>query len=449
MGYQLFSEEWAVEFCKMLNSNEAYRAQSAGWESPLILRLIDGKEDQAVFLDLWHGRCRSARPCTDSDFERADYVVSARREVWFLLYRQKMDPVYALMRGKLKLEKGSLVRLMKFTGAAKELLASASAVVTEFDMDETGPAEPAVADTGSAHSGSVGNGSPVRSARGLNGLDFESFPMRLYQKAKKLGVWNPSDIHFEADREDWRSFDALEQEVLLHLTSLFLAGEEAVTEDLLPLMMAVSREHRVEEELYLTSFLWEEGKHTEFFNLFLREIGAGDTDLSRFHGPPYKQLFYVELPRSMNRLLDDPSPVAQLEASVTYNMIVEGVLAETGYHAYYEMLERNDLLPGLRQGIGHLKRDESRHIAYGIYLLSRLVSEHPGLWEALERRMQELLEIALNVINDIFDTYDELPFGLKKETFVNYAMSQFGKRLDRIESSGNSGREELLDSFDE
>ncbi|MCB0259558.1 MAG: ribonucleotide-diphosphate reductase subunit beta, partial [Calditrichaeota bacterium] len=96
--------------------------------------------------------------------------------------------------------------------------------------------------------------------------------MRLYHKAKKFGIWNPQDIDLQRDREDWQSLSDLEKEVLLHLTALFQGGEEAVTLDLLPLIMVIAKERRIEEELYLTTFLWEEAKHTEFFRRFLDEV---------------------------------------------------------------------------------------------------------------------------------------------------------------------------------
>ena len=165
--------------------------------------------------------------------------------------------------------------------------------------------------------------------------------MRLFEKAKRYGIWNPSEIDFRQDREDWLRLTPLEQEVLLHLTSLFQAGEEAVTGDILPLMVAMSREGRIEEQMYLTTFLFEEAKHTDFFRRFLDEVADVHEDLSRYSSPNYRTLVYDALPAAMNRLLDDASPAAQVRASVTYNMIVEGVLAETGYHAYLTALERN------------------------------------------------------------------------------------------------------------
>lgn len=277
-------------------------------------------------------------------------------------------------------------------------------------------------------------------ARGLNR---ELPPMRLYEKAKKLGIWNPSDIDLTQDKLDWAGFTNQEKDLCLLLLSLFVAGEEAVTLDLLPLIQAIAQEGRIEEEMYLTTFLFEEAKHTDFFRRFLDEIAEAKVDLSSYHGDNYRQLFYESLPEALNALRSDPSPASQIRASVTYNMIVEGVLAETGYQAFFTMLERNDLCPGLRKGISLLKQDESRHIAYGVYLLSRLMAEHPDEWEGLQTQMNVLLPSAIGVIGDAFARYDLVPFGLVEDDFVNYAMSQFSKRFDRLEKARGASLDEI------
>ena len=263
--------------------------------------------------------------------------------------------------------------------------------------------------------------------------------MRLYEKAKRLGTWDPCAIDFSRDREDWAGLAELEQTVVLQLTSLFQAGEEAVTLDLLPLVLAIASEGRLEEELYLTTFLFEEGKHTQFFRRFLDEVAGSPDWLDHFHTPTYRVIFEEELPRSMQTLLTDRSPVAQARAAVTYNMVVEGVLAETGYHSYHRMLQEADLMPGLRSGLVHVKQDESRHIAYGVYLLARLTAEHDGVWNAIEQRMNELLPLALATVSETFDPYEVPPFGLNEEEFVEYATSQFQKRLARIERARRQG----------
>lgn len=275
------------------------------------------------------------------------------------------------------------------------------------------------------------------------GLNRDLPPMRLYEKAKKLGIWNPSDIDLTKDKQDWAGFSDEEKDLCLLLLSMFVAGEEAVTLDLLPLIQAVAQEGRIEEEMYLTTFLFEEAKHTDFFRRFMDEVAEAGVDLSRFHGDNYRQLFYEALPEALNALRSDPSPASQIRASVTYNMIVEGVLAETGYQAFFTMLERNDLCPGLRKGISLLKQDESRHIAYGVYLLSRLMAEHPDEWDNMQMQMNMLLPSAIGVIGDAFARYEVVPFGLKEDDFVNYAMSQFSKRFERLEKARGASLDEI------
>lgn len=277
-----------------------------------------------------------------------------------------------------------------------------------------------------------------------HGLNRQTPPMRLFEKAKKLGIWNPSDIDFTQDKQDWQTLSPDEQDLVLRLTSLFVAGEEAVTLDLLPLMMAVAKEGRIEEEMYLTTFLWEEAKHTDFFDRFLSDVlGIQGEDLTHYHSASYNQIFYEALPAALDHLTVDQSPEAQLIASVTYNMIVEGVLAETGYHVYYSIFENRGIMPGNLQGITKLKQDESRHIAYGIFLISRLVSENPELWTIAEARMNSLLMPAIGVINEAFAAYDPVPFGLQIDDFVGYAMMQFQKRMGRIEKAQDATLEDI------
>jgi ribonucleoside-diphosphate reductase beta chain len=276
----------------------------------------------------------------------------------------------------------------------------------------------------------------VREAfRTTSGLRVESLPMRLYEKAKRLGTWDPSTIDLARDADDWARMTDDERIAIEQISALFLVGEEAVTLDLLPLVLAIAREGRLEEELFLTTFLFEEGKHTQFFRRFLDEAAGSPPDLDQWITPSYRTLFMEELPRSMNALLEDPSPAAQARAAVTYNMIVEGVLAETGYQVYHDAVEARGLLPGLVEGLAHVKRDESRHIAYGVYLLSRLVAADPDVWAVVQARMEELLPVALAFVEESFGPYpdQETPFGITLDQVVGWATSQFQKRYDRIE----------------
>jgi ribonucleoside-diphosphate reductase beta chain len=275
------------------------------------------------------------------------------------------------------------------------------------------------------------------------GLQRQSPALRLYEKAKRLGIWNPSDIDFSQDRADWLRLAPEEQDLIWRLTAMFQAGEEAVTLDLLPLIMAVAGEGRIEEEMFLTTFLFEEAKHTDFFDRFLREVTGAPAELSHYHTDNYRTLFYEALPAALQALRHDVSPGAQARASTTYNMIVEGVLAETGYHAYHAVLARNAIMPGQQEGVRLLKQDESRHIAYGIYLLSRLIATDETVWELVDETMNTLLVPALGVIGDAFASYAVMPFGLDESDFVDFAMTQFQKRYERLEKARGASLVEL------
>jgi ribonucleoside-diphosphate reductase beta chain len=269
--------------------------------------------------------------------------------------------------------------------------------------------------------------------------------MRLFQKAKKLGIWDPRDVDFSQDRRDWIKLTETEKDILMRLATLFQAGEEAVTLDLLPLIQVIASEGRLEEEMYLTSFLWEEAKHVEAFHRFFTEVVREGCDHEQYLTAGYRRFFCEELPESLGRLRTDPSPKAQAIASATYNLVTEGVLAETGYHGYYEVLRKQGILPGMLGVVGLLQRDESRHLAYGVFLLSRLTAEHGDeIYETIQTRLGELLPIATQAIMEAFSPYDEIPFGLTVEAFVDFALAQFQRRVDRIEKARTQSIEEIL-----
>jgi ribonucleoside-diphosphate reductase beta chain len=271
--------------------------------------------------------------------------------------------------------------------------------------------------------------------------------MRLWAKSKRLGTWNPADIDFADDVRDWEGLAEDERDLLLRLGSLFMAGEESVALDLLPLLEVAAQEERLEEEMYLTAFLWEEAKHVEVFARFFDAVGESPSGLDRYHTPSYRRIFSEELPRAMNALRHDPSPEAQARASCTYNMIVEGVLAETGYHAYHRILAENEIMPAMQRVAGLLKADESRHLAYGVFLLSRLVAEHGNrVWQVIEERLDSLLEPAVQIIPEAFAAYEPgpMPFGLDPAHFVDFAQTQYAKRFARLERARGQSLEEVM-----
>ncbi len=258
-----------------------------------------------------------------------------------------------------------------------------------------------------------------------------SLPLQLYHKAKSL-FWDPRDVDLQADLADWAHFTSAERDILIQLAWRFMGGEEAVTHDLTPLLLALRREgSRLDEEMFLTTQLFEESKHVEWFERWRQTLGVPSAPTL---GGAFAQLFHHELPSALHRLLHDDSPAAQVEAVATYHVIVEGVLAETGYRGYARALRDNNWMPGTVRGIELVQRDEARHIAFGLHVLQRLLRADPNLWSVLEARLNYLLPIALDIIGEVFAPFgDDIPFGLEPAEFVTYASEQFDHRLHALE----------------
>jgi ribonucleoside-diphosphate reductase beta chain len=91
----------------------------------------------------------------------------------------------------------------------------------------------------------------------------------------------------------------------------------------------------LEEELYLTTFLWEEAKHVDFFQRTIDSRDVSRKNLAVHQVPSYMKFFGDTFSSRMNILYDAPSPENLLRALATYNLSIERVVAETGYYAWY------------------------------------------------------------------------------------------------------------------
>jgi len=260
-------------------------------------------------------------------------------------------------------------------------------------------------------------------------------PLKDYHKAKKL-MWDPQELRYEQDKKDWATMSEREHDLVRRGLSLFLAGETYVTHDLAPLLVALRHDPgaHLEEEMFITTQLFEESKHVEFFADVLDQVVEFVPEIETLAGENYKKLFGEELATALGRLLTDYSRPAQVEAVVTYHIMIEGVLAETGYYGIFTALRKNNLMPSLVQGLEYVQRDEARHIAFGLHLLSRMVSEQPELWELVQKRTDALMPLAQGVFLELLgDFLPDIPFGLDLNDIIGYAGKQFMARMNVLE----------------
>ena len=135
---EVFTKEWASACCEALNRGGAYAVAAAGWEegASVLTMAADPAhgimEDRAVFVDAHRGHCNGARMATEADMEAASFIFRADPATWRRLLAGEVEPVAAVMAGKLKLTKGSLMTLAKYAKAATAMVAAAGEVGGSF-----------------------------------------------------------------------------------------------------------------------------------------------------------------------------------------------------------------------------------------------------------------------------------------------------------------------------
>ena len=131
------SDEWSGEFCRMINESAEYREAAHDWEGAVVYHFQAEPEsglaeDVYGWFDLWHGECRETKQVTAEEAERAEFMVSAPYSMWKQVVKKEIDPMRAVMTGKLKL-KGDLAKAVRYTKATVVLNEIGSAVPdTEF-----------------------------------------------------------------------------------------------------------------------------------------------------------------------------------------------------------------------------------------------------------------------------------------------------------------------------
>lgn len=219
-------------------------------------------------------------------------------------------------------------------------------------------------------------------------LDYANKYVRLYTTAKRL-AWDPAAIELAIDVDDWRRIRAEHaaeryDEQILRLCALFYEGEASVTRTLSPFLSAVERAGLgIEREMFLTSQLFEEAKHFEFFARYFAEVLGEDAAAhARAIDAAPRAVLVDDLEDIAERLRREEDPArlrALLLEGVTHYMgVVETMLARTGYEGAAEAIGTRGWLPGLQEGFRLIRRDEGRHVAFGARMVADLCAIVPG-----------------------------------------------------------------------
>jgi len=244
-------------------------------------------------------------------------------------------------------------------------------------------------------------------------------PYELFDKAKRRGTWDPLDIDLSEDKVHWNEgFTEAQKEQIMGTFVGFYEGEESVTRTLVPFFTMVDQLEdapfsTIQEEMFLTTHLMEEAKHTDFFARYFEEVlGTQET-----HIDDYEESDYWQNPDLKEFLVDDLESIGVKmreaarsgdqqeiryvlgEGVMHYMGIVEAQLAKAGYEIFENVFSDvsdelgTEIMPGFTEGIGYVRQDEGRHITNGRWLMKKLAEEDPAIvTEVYEPKIDEYLD---------------------------------------------------------
>ncbi|WP_440763859.1 ribonucleoside-diphosphate reductase [Natronorubrum sp. DTA7] len=281
-------------------------------------------------------------------------------------------------------------------------------------------------------------------------MNRESRSNRYYRNAVERH-WDPGEIDLEQDVknlleyiEGTEDYDARAWDRTLNGIAKFGAGEDAVTEDLAPLATVLED---IDDQLFLTTQLYEEAKHADFFDRYWREvIWTVEDELGwersnprdeKWFNDPYIELFDRNK-KAQDRLLEDDTPENRAKAYCHYHLTVEGILAQTGYYgmqtSYGGEFEELPYLPGLVEGFTKIRSDEGRHVGFGMNQLKTLIREEGVDPELIEGTVNELLPLVQGITED--DRFQPDPgeerVGLQDGELAAYAVDKHTDRMRQI-----------------
>jgi ribonucleoside-diphosphate reductase beta chain len=266
----------------------------------------------------------------------------------------------------------------------------------------------------------------------------------LYTNSKRL-AWDPASIDLTADKAQWamitRDYSRERYDEQIHrLCSLFYQGEESVTETLSPFLGAVNRlALGVDQEMYLTSQVYEEAKHFEFFARYFADVFEDDgTSAARQMTPEPQAVLVDDLAEVTARLRREDDPVklraCYAEAVTHYMGVVEAMLARTGYLGAHDALHARGWLPGLQEGFRLIRRDEGRHVAYGMYAIADLCGRHPELRDVVQATMERHLP---NVLATVSSFAFEYPI-VDLQKLTDYSLAQYQRFMGAAGVGGST-----------
>jgi ribonucleoside-diphosphate reductase beta chain len=213
---------------------------------------------------------------------------------------------------------------------------------------------------------------------GMETFANRSFWPSFFSRVAARKQWDAAAIDFGPDARAWQELPDERRHRLTTLLAGFCVAEDAVAEQIRPFVAAANKETLASQEsLVAWTFSLQrrdEERHARFFDRVAAEVLRlpGETPAERreaareYATPAILELFEDLLPAMAAELTAGESRLG--EGVSLYHMLLEGVVFNAGTNALIDDLA-DGALPGVREGVGRIERDERWHVGFGLRCL--------------------------------------------------------------------------------
>jgi putative sterol carrier protein len=140
MGFTYPSLAWIKELERICNTDPTFKDACSDFSGKMMFHIeADDKlgKDVCLFVDIGDGRVKEAAEYADmKDRPDTDYIMSAKYTQWKNVINGELEPLRAIMTRKMKLVKGSQLKILKYVQFTLKMMSNSKAVDSSFELEK-------------------------------------------------------------------------------------------------------------------------------------------------------------------------------------------------------------------------------------------------------------------------------------------------------------------------
>lgn len=399
-----FTEAWMQKWKNNIQNSKGFKRKASGWNAPLILKLdplpdhFEKDDACGIYLELKYGECRELRVATTRDEDRCDVILKADPETWIHLMKNESDLTPIIQKGKVSLEKGSLILLSTQRKAAVALL-------------QTAPVQEQKIGRGSE---SIQANKPKRSPVIRDGH-----------------ILSKSSAEFSIISANWDSFEKLsesEQNWIRELCFLNLTISQTTLRQVTPLLAHISDFGTADDVTRYTNNIGDKSKQILRLSDYIKQSMGENLSIEKIQRHFFNRWFYIELPELLSKAGSNQKAIHQLNAFAAYCLISEGVVQQTVLNILKRSIQQRDALPLLNNLVENHQKIMNESIGIGTEWIRRILEKEKSMSYDLQKESESWLTSATHIKQEWMESHEApFPFGMDRESILNETITQYQK----------------------